>query len=133
MLSWSAIILIFLGGGIGSVLRLLVSVGMRYVMPSLFPWSTLLVNIIGSFVIGWGTSMLYSTSSMEAGTHTNFPDWFAPLLLVGICGGFTTFSTFSFEALTLLQQNQFTLSALYIVISLVLGLCAVGLGVWLGQ
>ncbi|MDD4191119.1 MAG: fluoride efflux transporter CrcB [Mangrovibacterium sp.] len=109
-----------LGGFMGTVFRFLIS---RYIQGSpisLFPWSTFLINILGSFLIG----VFYGLS--EKGNFMS-PEW-RIFLTVGICGGFTTFSTFSNDALILLQSRELFRLALYASLSFFLGIVAVFVG-----
>lgn len=114
------ILLVFLGGGIGSSLRygiqMLLS-GREF--PWGLPWATLSVNILGSFMIG----LFYALS----GRWGLSPD-VRLLLTTGLCGGFTTFSTLSNDALSLLRSGLYASFALYVALSLILGLGAVYLG-----
>ena len=88
-----------------------------------FPWATLLVNLVGCFLIGllWG---MFSKSATEGS------NW-ALLLTVGLCGGFTTFSTFSKEALMMLQSGNIWGFAGYIGISVAAGIALVAFGYFL--
>ena len=88
-----------------------------------FPWATLTVNIVGCFLIGllWG---LFSKNGAEGSNWALF-------LTVGLCGGFTTFSTFSKEALVMLQSGNFWGFAGYVAISVVAGIALVALGYFL--
>ncbi len=116
----SPILLVALGGAIGSVLRHLTiqQVIVRlYAAP--FPFGTMLVNVIGSFLIGVIMMKFASQTSHET----------AKLFLVtGILGGFTTFSAFSWDALQLLQRGQVAQAIGYIGGSVVVSLMAVALG-----
>ena len=115
------VLMVFLGGGAGSVLRYLV--GMR-IGSGAFPWATLAVNAVGSLAIGlfggwaarfgWGETLRLS-------------------LTVGLCGGFTTFSTFSKESLALIESGSYGLFALYTAGSVTLGIAATALGFWLAK
>jgi CrcB protein len=78
-----------------------------------FPWSTFLVNVTGCFLIGW-FSTLFADS----------PEWLRTGMIVGLLGGFTTFSTFAFQAL----ENHAAVSAVYVSASIGLGIAAVALG-----
>ena len=104
-----------LGGAIGSVLRYL-----TVTMVSA-PLGTIMVNVLGSFVMG----LLFVTLATRAGL--------APLLMTGILGGFTTFSAYSLDALRLWQSGQTTHAALYIAASVALSLIAVALGAALAK
>ncbi len=88
-----------------------------------FPWATLIVNLAGCFLIGllWG---VFSRSSSEGSSWALF-------LTVGLCGGFTTFSTFSKEALMMLQSGNIWLFAGYVALSVVAGVALVATGYYL--
>lgn len=112
------ILLIFLGGGAGSSLRYLVSVFTKEwfgTASASFPLPTLIVNVLGSFLIG-----LFYQYSQRWGISSEM----RLLLTTGFCGGFTTFSTFSYEGLNLLRSGMYGTYALYLILSLVLGLLA---------
>lgn len=109
-----------LGGFIGTVLRFLTSRYIQLSVVSVFPYGTLAVNIAGSFIIG----LLMGLS--EKGNLIS-PEWNI-FLTVGICGGFTTFSTLSNDAYILLQNKEMFRFAVYAGLSFVLGLTAVFLG-----
>lgn len=115
-----ALICIFLGGGTGSVLRYCVQLALHeHIVPYNFPWATFTVNIVGSFLIG----MFYALSArFNLATDIRF------LLTTGLCGGFTTFSTFSNDSLILLKQGLHGLFLLYVVLSVALGVAAAMLG-----
>ena len=107
---------IFLGGGTGSVLRYWIQeVLHERIVPYSFPWATFTVNILGSFLIG----LFYSAS-----TRFNLTTEVRLLLTAGFCGGFTTFSTFSNDGLTLLKGGFYGTFILYTTLSIVLGLLA---------
>ncbi len=109
-----------LGGFIGTVARFLVSRYFQLNYSTVFPWSTLTVNIIGSLLIG----IIYGLS--EKGDILS-PE-FRLFLAVGICGGFTTFSTFSNDAFLLIRQDEWFRFALYTSLSFFLGLMAIYAG-----
>lgn len=111
-------ICVFLGGGTGAVLRYLVSEGWKHWQgPTLaFPWPTFIVNVLGSLLIG-----LFYTHSQAWGLSPST----RLLLTTGLCGGFTTFSTFSYETFSLLRGGMYGTCALYVGLSLVLGLLVV--------
>ena len=94
------IILVGIGSGIGGVCRYLISLLMPFANNS-FPWGTFTANIIGCLLIGllWGVTSRFQSLSPS----------FSLFLMVGFCGGFTTFSTFSKESLALLQANNYIL------------------------
>ena len=109
------------GGFIGTVLRYLVQVYAEKLMNSTFPLGTLLVNVAGSFLIG----IIYAFA--EKGNLMN-SEW-RIFLAVGICGGFTTFSTFAMDNLNLMKDNSLLQLMLYTGGSLFLGIMAVYLGI----
>lgn len=110
------------GSFIGGAARYLVSLAMKGIGKG-FPWATLVVNLLGCLMIGllWG---LLSRNASESTTWGIF-------LTVGLCGGFTTFSTFSKEALTLLQCSNYIGFTSYIAISVFAGIALVALGYYL--
>jgi CrcB protein len=109
-----AILIIWLGGGIGSVLRYLVQLGINKLVTVTFPTGTFLVNITGCFVIG----LLYGLSGRYAALTS---EW-RLFLITGLCGGYTTFSSFSYESISLFRQGNYTYFILYTVLSVVIGL-----------
>lgn len=109
-------IIIFLGGGLGSVCRYAVQVlTQERIVAYNFPWATFTVNIIGSFLIG----LFYAISA-----KLNISDETRLFLTAGLCGGFTTFSTFSNDNLLLIRQGEWLLCFVYITLSLILGVAA---------
>ena len=111
-------ILVFLGGGTGAVARALAQMLVTtHGQPSHV--GTMIINIIGCFIIGLLSPIFVGDSKWRM------------LLIVGFCGGFTTFSTFGADMLNLLKEGQYLWFSLYTVISVVVGLAAVILGVFL--
>ena len=110
------VLLVGLGGGIGSIARYLCQRWINFSYPHHFPWSTWLVNITGCFLIGifWGISF----RSFAANENWKL------FLMTGLCGGFTTFSAFTLEGTGLLKENRTGLFFLYIAASVVVGLLA---------
>lgn len=117
-MSWTAALMVFVGGGLGSLLRF--SAQFLVAGGQLFPWATLGINIAGSFAIGlvWAA---------HADTHW-FLDWGRYLLVVGVLGGFTTFSTFSLDTLLLYEQGRLYAAAGYATASLLSCVLAVYVG-----
>jgi len=120
------ILLIGLGGGVGAICRFLLSRTIQLSLGTLFPVGTLLVNVLGSFLIGLLSVLIFN----------RFPIWGAELralLLIGLLGGFTTFSTFSLEALELWENGEGIKMILYLGLSVMLGLFAAYGGILLGR
>ena len=115
------IMLVALGGGAGSALRYLVSRLFTSVPWLSLPLGTLVVNVTGCFVIG----LVYGlTARGTAGNSVRL------LLATGLCGGFTTFSTFSAENVSLMQEGCHLSALIYVFLSVTLGLVAVVMGAW---
>lgn len=118
---------IFIGGGLGSVLRYLVNLTFgKTVMCQncALPLATLSVNLIGSFFLGF----LYAVFIQK----TDFPPYLKVGLSVGFCGGLTTFSTFSFEAYDLLKNGEIIAAGGYVLLSVIICIAAVGVGIYSG-
>ena len=107
------LLLVGLGGALGSMLRYAATV---VINAKYFPWSTLMVNIVGSFFIG----LIFALSIKD---ETFLNNW-KLFLATGICGGFTTFSAFSLENMGLLQQGKYATALTYICLSIILGIIA---------
>ena len=110
-----------LGGAIGASARYLTGLAALRLMGPGFPWGTLAVNVIGSFVMGGVVVAL----AHWGGTRM------APFLMTGVLGGFTTFSAFSLDALTLWERGQLGTAGIYVAASVLLSLLAIGMGVLL--
>ena len=104
-----------LGGAIGAVLRYLLGQAILRLAGG-FPLGTFCVNIVGCFAIGVIVAL--------AGRNSGIDPRLVLFLQTGICGGFTTFSTFSLESLILLEEGRLTIGVLYIILSILLGLAA---------
>lgn len=117
-------LVIFLGAGMGGLARYGVGIWTQSVIGPAFPWGTLLVNISGSLLL----TFLYVLLEGTAGS----PEWRA-FLGIGFCGGYTTFSTFSYETMRLLQDGEWHNATLYIGGSIALSLTGAFLGFRLGS
>ena len=109
------------GGAVGSVLRYVLSSVVVRAMGSTFPYGTVLVNVIGSFVIG----LLYVWLMERVGARPEL----RAFLIVGVLGGFTTFSSFSLETVTLLMQESYTKAVANVVVSVLLCIACTWLGI----
>jgi len=116
-------ILVLIGGAIGSGSRYLMSLYITKEYPSIFPFGTFAVNIIGCLLIGviYGLTERFQVSSMQ---------W-RLFLATGLCGGFTTFSAFAYENVRLLQTGQYVYFSINTIGSCIFGFAAVFLGCWL--
>ncbi len=114
------LLMIFVGGGLGALARYGVC-ALGAGREDKF-WFTMAVNIIGSLLIGVMWSLINSTTIPRA--------WSA-LTITGFLGGFTTFSTFAYEAVTLMESGRWCIALLYTGISLVCGIGACAVGLWL--
>jgi CrcB protein len=112
---------IFLGAGLGGVLRFLCSNMVARAFGETFPWGTLLVNVVGSFLIGLFAIITGPDGRLLVGSTAR------QFVMVGIFGGYTTFSSFSLQTLNLAQDGQWWLVAANIALSLVLCLVSVWL------
>ena len=122
---YRAFLLVGIGGFIGSVGRIFSQQLAQRWFPLDFPIGTLAVNVIGSFVIG----LIYGISE-----HNHFFSTETKLFLTaGLCGGFTTFSSFSYEALNLMRTGEYSTAMLYVVLGVLSGLLFVFLGFYLGR
>lgn len=115
--------LIGTGGLIGSIARYLTATYFTKVFPSAFPYGTFVVNIVGCLITGivFGLSERFSWLT---------PEW-RFFIATGICGGFTTFSSFAYENIKLIQEGNFLVFAGYSIASFALGLFAVFIGLTL--
>jgi fluoride exporter len=116
-----------IGSGLGAVARYLCSIGLVAMLGHGFPWGTLAVNVVGSFVIGFYATLTEPDGRIFARPTTR------QFVLAGFCGGFTTFSIFSLETLRLAEDGNITLAATNVVASVVIWLLAVWAGFRLAQ
>lgn len=119
-----SLVLIFLGGGTGSVLRYLLAQSIYHRGATNFPWGTFAVNLLGCILIG----VFYTLAS-----RIHLSNDIRLMLTIGLCGGFTTFSTFSNESLQLLKSGLYSSFFIYVTGSVVLGILGVMLGVWMSE
>jgi len=119
------ILIVGLGGGIGSIMRFLTSVWTARFYIGVFPLATLLVNIIGCILIGLLIGLSARSETMSPNLKL--------LLITGFCGGYTTFSTFSSENLFLFSNGFYWILIGYVISSLILGFGGVYLGTLLAK
>jgi fluoride exporter len=111
------------GSGIGGVLRYGMQTYIYRIYPSAFPLGTFLVNIIGCFLIGVFIGVAEKGNLLSVETRL--------FLVTGLCGGFTTFSSFSYENISLIKSGEWFYFFLYMIGSIVLGILATYLGLLL--
>jgi len=114
----STLLHVALGGALGACARYLTGVAAVRLLGHGFPWGTLAVNIAGSFLMGVIVVALGHLSANRL----------APFLMTGVLGGFTTFSAFSLDAVTIFERGQHTLAATYVLASVILSLGALVAG-----
>jgi CrcB protein len=114
------LLIIGLGGGLGSMARYLCQKWFNETYPHPFPWGTFVVNITGCFLIGLIYAATEKTSLLSPQTRL--------FLITGFCGGYTTFSTFAFENMNLLRSGDNLYFMIYALLSVVLGIAAVFAG-----
>ena len=120
------ILLIAIGGAFGSVMRYLMSNAVYSLVGRNFPYGTLAVNVLGSFIMGFLFILFLERFATMA-------DSLRALFLIGVLGGFTTFSSFSIETFNLFEGGQMVLGCLNILGSVGICLAATALGVLLGK
>ena len=118
------LLFVFLGGGLGSCCRYLIS---KWLNPltDFIPYGTLSANILSCIILGIGVSLFESRFADHNALRV--------MILIGFCGGFSTFSTFSNEAFQFLKNSQYINLTVYVIGSLVLCNLAIGLGLWFGK
>jgi CrcB protein len=122
-MSWKAFILVFLGGGVGSMLRYGLSV-LLGAYSEKFPFATLVTNIVSCILLGY---------LIGIGSKNHLSPEMKVFLMVGVCGGFSTFSTFSAESYQLLNTGNTFYGMVYMAASFLICLIAIYLGLQLGK
>ncbi|MFZ5780368.1 MAG: fluoride efflux transporter CrcB [Pseudomonadota bacterium] len=120
-MSW---LVVFVGAGIGGMMRHGMNLGVGKLMGTVFPWHTLVINIIGSalmgLVVGW-----FAERGLGTEGHLRL------FLATGVLGGFTTFSAFSLDAVLLWERHEHLMAALYVGGSVAVALAGLVLGLWI--
>lgn len=115
------VLFVAVGSAIGGVARFLIGKGLYGLYPQPFPLPTLAINIAGSLLIG----LLFGFASKSS----SIPPDIMLMLTVGLCGGFTTFSAFSYENIVLMRSGAYTMVLVYITASVSMGILATWLGI----
>lgn len=124
-MSFTTCLVVMLGGAIGTLSRYVISV-LALPIGSQLPWGTIVINITGSFIIGF-----FGTLTLAHGRYPVSED-LRLFVMIGLCGGYTTFSSFSLQTLDLLRAGALTRAASNIVLSVVLCVVAVAAGHLIG-
>ena len=121
---FSTMLLVALGGAIGAALRFLAGVAvLRLTGPADFPLAIITVNVVGSFLMG----VFVVLAAHRGLTHLS------PFVMTGLLGGFTTFSAFSLETVTLMERGDYNAAGLYVALSVGLSLAGLMAGLWLAR
>lgn len=115
------VVMVALGGALGAVIRYFIS---SYLYSDSFPYATLLVNVLGSFIFGFLFLVLHQSIQVELWKH---------FVLVGFLGSLTTFSTFSYQTVDLFQSDRWIAGIINISLSLLLCLLSTSVGIWLSK
>lgn len=115
-LKWTFILAVAAGGSLGSVARYLVGIGFGRLLGPKFPWGTLFINISGSLLMGLFAGLF--------AIRWDLPQAVRIFLTVGVCGGYTTFSTFSLDAFYLIERGEAVAAGAYMLASVVLSVAA---------
>ena len=118
-----------IGGALGSVGRFWINGFVSEKIGATFPWGTLVINVSGSFIIG----VIGAVASPEGRLDSQPRQFATQFLMIGVCGGYTTFSSFSLQTLNLVRDREWLYAGGNVVLSVVLCLIAVWLGWLLGE
>ena len=121
------LLLVGAGGAIGSISRYYLAFAVARITGPGFPFGTVLINILGSFIIGWFAELTATYGRLPASDTTR------AFVMAGLCGGFTTFSAFSLQSIELLRAGQIGRASVNVVGSVLLCLLATALGMRLAQ
>lgn len=115
---------IFIGGGLGSLARYAVNLTLRIYSID-FPFSTLMVNLVGSVILGFAMALFWKQADIHVTVKL--------AITVGFCGGLTTFSTFSWETFDMIKNGEYLLAVLYTFVSVLVCVLAISLGAFLSK
>ena len=118
-----SLLIVGTGSFIGGAMRYLLSTYIKNMYGQTFPWGTLVVNLLGCFVFG----IIFALFSK----HNSTDNTFCLLLTTGICGGFTTFSTFTNESVQMIQNGNIGEFIGYMATSVIVGIALIALGYWI--
>ncbi len=121
----TAYLLVFIGGGLGASLRYIMSVIFTNYLKINYPYGTFIINVLGSFLLG----LLLMSSLLKNGTNTHL----SIFLTIGFTGGFTTFSTFTYEIINLINQKLIMQSISYVSLSLIFSIVGMYAGIMTGK
>jgi fluoride exporter len=124
LMSFSICLIVMLGGALGTLARYLISLAAAPISAEL-PWGTILINISGSFVIGF-----FGTLTLAQGRYP-LSDTFRLFVMTGLCGGYTTFSAFSLQTLDLMRNGAAGRAFVNVFASVIFCLAAVSVGHWI--
>lgn len=120
---WMTVLQVALGGAIGAAARFMAGIWIARLWGQGFPLAILSVNVLGSFLMG--LFVIFAARNNVPGLQ--------PFVMAGLLGGFTTFSAFSLEAVTLVERGQTAAAILYVTLSVVLSILGLVLGLWIAR